>query len=49
METLIFHRWDGTGVDEVGKEKATGIIRVKVNPKYYRPIEIVSTLSIYLT
>jgi GDPmannose 4,6-dehydratase len=34
--------WEGEGVDEVGKEKATGIVRVKVNPKYYRPTEVVS-------
>ncbi|KAK4295640.1 hypothetical protein Pmani_031806 [Petrolisthes manimaculis] len=32
--------WEGTGVDEVGKEKDTGTIRVVVNPKYYRPAEV---------
>lgn len=35
--------WDGEGVNEVGKEKDTGIVRVKVNPKYFRPTEVVST------
>lgn len=35
--------WDGEGVNEVGKEKDTGIIRVKVNPKYFRPTEVVSS------
>lgn len=33
--------WEGRGLDEVGKEKGTGIIRVKVNPKYFRPSEVV--------
>lgn len=32
--------WEGTGVDEIGKEKETGVLRVKVNPKYYRPTEV---------
>uniref|UniRef100_A0A0M3K1S6 GDP-mannose 4,6-dehydratase n=1 Tax=Anisakis simplex TaxID=6269 RepID=A0A0M3K1S6_ANISI len=32
--------WEGEGVDEVGKESDTGIVRVKVNPKYYRPTEV---------
>uniref|UniRef100_A0A8R1TTF2 GDP-mannose 4,6-dehydratase n=1 Tax=Onchocerca volvulus TaxID=6282 RepID=A0A8R1TTF2_ONCVO len=32
--------WEGEGVDEVGKEEDTGIIRVKVSPKYYRPTEV---------
>lgn len=34
--------WEGEGVDEVGKEKGTNTVRVKVNPKYYRPTEVVS-------
>ncbi|CRL06505.1 CLUMA_CG019537, isoform A [Clunio marinus] len=32
--------WRGSGVDEVGVEKGTEIIRVKVNPKYFRPTEV---------
>jgi len=35
-------RWEGNGINEVGKEKETGIIRVRVNPKYFRPSEVVS-------
>ncbi len=35
-------RWNGEGVNEVGVEKDSGIVRVKVNPKYYRPTEVVS-------
>lgn len=34
--------WEGSGIDEVGKEKDTGIVRVKVNPRYFRPTEVVS-------
>ena len=33
--------WKGEGENEVGQEKDTGIIRVKVNPKYFRPTEVV--------
>ncbi|RWS03621.1 GDP-mannose 4:6 dehydratase-like protein, partial [Dinothrombium tinctorium] len=32
--------WEGKGIDEVGKEKDSGIIRVRVNPKYFRPAEV---------
>lgn len=32
--------WKGEGVDEVGVEKGTAIVRVKVNPKYFRPTEV---------
>ena len=36
-----FHYFDfTTGDNEIGKEKGTDIIRVKVNPKYYRPTEV---------
>ena len=30
-------RWDGAGLDEVGIDKISGVIRVKVNPHFYRP------------
>ncbi len=29
--------WSGTGLDEVGFDSETGVVRVKVNPSYYRP------------
>ncbi|CAG9856357.1 unnamed protein product [Phyllotreta striolata] len=32
--------WEGKGLNEVGKEKDTGIVRVKVNSKYFRPTEV---------
>ncbi|VDP15745.1 unnamed protein product [Heligmosomoides polygyrus] len=37
--------WEGEGIDEVGKEKGTGTVRVKVNPKYYRPTEVETLLG----
>ena len=33
--------WEGEGVNEVGKEKDTGIVRIKIDPKFYRPTEVV--------
>ncbi|CAF1578435.1 unnamed protein product [Adineta ricciae] len=32
--------WEGEGVNEVGKEKETGILRVTINEKYFRPTEV---------
>lgn len=32
--------WSGSGDEEVGREKGTDTVRVKVNPKYYRPTEV---------
>lgn len=32
--------WSGEGIDEVGKNKATGDIIVRVDPKYFRPTEV---------
>ncbi|XP_030831674.1 GDP-mannose 4,6 dehydratase [Strongylocentrotus purpuratus] len=32
--------WEGKGEQEVGKDKATGVIRVKIDPKFYRPTEV---------
>lgn len=32
--------WEGEGVTEVGKNKATGEVLVKVNPRFYRPTEV---------
>lgn len=37
--------WEGDGVEEVGKEKGTGEIRVKVDKKYFRPTEVSLLLS----
>ena len=32
--------WEGTGRIEVGKDKATGKIHIKIDPHYYRPTEV---------
>ncbi len=32
--------WEGSGVDEVGKDKETGKVIVKVNPDFFRPAEV---------
>lgn len=45
VETAFRHvnieiSWEGEGVNEVGKDKATGKILVKVNPEFFRPAEV---------
>ena len=32
--------WSGTGVDEIGKDKATGKTVVTINPVFFRPAEV---------
>jgi GDPmannose 4,6-dehydratase len=32
--------WSGAGVDEVGRDQATGAVRVTVEPRYFRPAEV---------
>jgi len=32
--------WEGKGVEEIGRDAATGIVRVRVDPKYFRPAEV---------
>jgi len=32
--------WSGTGVDEVGKDKSTGKVIVKINREFFRPAEV---------
>ncbi|OAN55102.1 GDP-mannose 4,6-dehydratase [Magnetospirillum moscoviense] len=32
--------WSGHGVDEFGLEKATGTVRVRIDPRYFRPTEV---------
>ena len=32
--------WEGTGVDEIGVDTATGKTIIKINPKYFRPTEV---------
>ncbi len=35
--------WEGAGEEEKGLDKATGKVRIEVDPKYYRPTEVVSS------
>ena len=37
--------WSGNGVDEVGRDRATGNVRVVVNSRYFRPAEVDRLLS----
>ena len=32
--------WEGTGVDEVGKDAKTGKVLVKIDPRHFRPSEV---------
>lgn len=34
--------WEGKGLDEIGRDNATGKILVKVNPNFYRPTDVVN-------
>ena len=45
---ILIGRWEGEGINEVGKDKKTGAVRVKVNPKFFRPTEVVSRRSLLL-
>lgn len=33
--------WEGKGLEEVGKEEGSGIVRIRVSSKYFRPTEVV--------
>jgi GDPmannose 4,6-dehydratase len=32
--------WEGTGVDEIGKDSTTGRTIIRINPRYFRPTEV---------
>jgi GDPmannose 4,6-dehydratase len=32
--------WEGSGVDEVGRDSMSGDIRVRIDPRYFRPTEV---------
>ena len=38
-------KWDGQGVDEVGRDADTNRILVKVDPRYFRPTEVEQLLA----
>lgn len=37
--------WEGTGVEEVGIDKAIGNVVVRIDPRYYRPAEVEQLLG----
>ncbi|MBI5274791.1 MAG: GDP-mannose 4,6-dehydratase [Chlamydiales bacterium] len=37
--------WEGEGLEEVGRDRATNKVLVKVNPRYYRPTEVEELLG----
>lgn len=39
-------KWEGEGINEIGQDVQTGQILVRVNPKYFRPTEVVSIYCI---
>ncbi|MBO5564661.1 MAG: GDP-mannose 4,6-dehydratase [Lachnospiraceae bacterium] len=38
-------RWEGEGVDEKGYDKETGKLLVSINPKWFRPTDVVNLLG----
>lgn len=38
-------KWSGTGVDEIGIDASSGKIIVRVDPKYFRPLEVEQLLG----
>ncbi len=40
QEVGIQIAWEGAGVDEVGKDTATGSVLVRIEPRYFRPTEV---------
>lgn len=45
QEAGVELEWDGIGIDEVGRDRATGAVRVEVNPKHFRPAEVETLLA----
>ncbi len=39
-EVAIEIVWEGSGVDEVGKDNMTGKVLIQVDPRYFRPTEV---------
>jgi GDPmannose 4,6-dehydratase len=32
--------WSGSGVDEVGMDKSSGVVRLRIDPRFFRPAEV---------
>ena len=41
---FLVHSWEGSGMDETGQDRLSGKVRVRVDKKYLRPTEVVSSL-----
>ena len=39
--------WEGTGIKEIGRDRKTGNILIKVNPEYFRPAEVEHLIGDY--
>ncbi|MCC5610834.1 GDP-mannose 4,6-dehydratase [Nostoc sp. CHAB 5834] len=39
-EVGITLQWSGSGVDEIGTDSSTGIVRVRIDERYFRPAEV---------
>jgi len=39
-QTGVTIAWEGEGVDEIGRDAATGTVRVEVDPRYFRPAKV---------
>ena len=37
--------WSGEGVEEVGRDHSTGVVRVRVEPRFFRPAEVEALLA----
>jgi GDPmannose 4,6-dehydratase len=37
--------WSGSGINEVGADKVTGEVLVQVDPQFYRPTDVVTTIG----
>ena len=37
--------WEGEGVDEVGRDAATGAVLIRIDPRYFRPTEVEELLG----
>ncbi len=39
-QTGVTIAWEGEGVHEIGRDAATGTVRIEVDPRYFRPAEV---------
>ena len=40
VQTGVTIAWEGEGAQEIGRDAATGTVRVEVDPRYFRPAEV---------